>query len=191
MIFFFLFLIKGYVPQKTCVWDENNKQILRTNAWQVIEMDFESDVDIFKWGILFFCTTMLLLILPWHWRASWRKDAWWTSVTHGIQLNTHRPPFSIPWSKNRPQSKKLLGRRLQREYNCQIKCTSFEWLQRLFVPLLWIYQKTVLQSREIRLIEKKKIHFLFLSSVCALIELFSRNLQFNVLSDFHLTTFKS
>jgi hypothetical protein len=107
-------------------------------------MDFESDADIFKWITLFFGTTILLLILPCHWRASWRRDAWWPSATHGIQLNTHRPTFSIPWSKNRPQSKKLLGRRQnQGEYNCQIKCSSFENLQRLFVQLLWMYEKCV------------------------------------------------
>ena len=142
---FFTFLIKGYIPQKTCVWAENNKQILHTNVWRVIEMDFESDADIFKRGTLFFFAWRCSYsFCQWHWRASWRRDAWWTSATHGIQLNTHRPTFSIPWSKNRSQSKKLLGRRQhQGEYNCHIKSSSFESLQRLFVQLLWIYKKCV------------------------------------------------
>jgi len=46
--------MKEFVPQNTCIWGENNKQILPTKVWQVIEMDFESDADILKWGTFFF-----------------------------------------------------------------------------------------------------------------------------------------
>ena len=163
----FTFLIKGVRSTKTCVYVKNNTQtILRTNAWKVIELIFKVMPTFLSEALRFFCTTLLLLILPWHWRSSWRRDAWWTGTTHGIQLNIHRPTLSIPWSKYRPQRKKLLGRRQHhREHNCQINVVFWK-PSKTFCSTVMKIQKTALQSRGIVVIEHKAFYLSFMC-VCS------------------------